>query len=156
MLRTQILFAEAPMKNLHSVPFIAAAAAVVVLSLPIRGQQAPLSDTSPRVLDVQGGKIRVVTVATGLFHPWSLAFVDARIILVAEKNGRLRIIRDGVLAPAPVWTSPSATEPTVEALHAIAVHPKFAENNLIYLPYPKTGERGSTLAVARGRLKGDV
>src|SRR6188768_1369278 len=121
MLRTQILFAEAPMKNLHSVPFIAAAAAVVVLSLPIRGQQAPLSDTSPRVLDVQGGKIRVVTVATGLFHPWSLAFVDARTLLVAEKNGKLRLIRDGALLPEPVWTASTPPGQGGDALHAIAL-----------------------------------
>ena len=87
------------MKNLYPATLLAAAAAVFVLSLPIqgqRGQQAPPPpppprDTSPRVLDVQGGKIRVITVATGLFHPWSLAFIDARTILVAEKNGKLRI-----------------------------------------------------------------
>src|SRR5712691_11361054 len=107
---------------------LAVAVAAAVLAIPIQGRQNAVRDTSPRTLDVQGGKIRVVTVATGLFHPWSLAFLDARTILVAEKNGRLRIIRDGVLAPAPVWTSPTFT-PTGDGLHAIAVHPKFAENN---------------------------
>jgi glucose/arabinose dehydrogenase len=122
------------------------------------------------VLDVQGGKIRVVTVATGLFHPWSLAFVDARTILVAEKNGRLRVIRDGVLSPTPVWTAPpppvrpapagqrgqpaqAAQAPGNDTLHAIALHPRFAENNLVYLSYPKQGERGTTLAIGRGTLR---
>ena len=68
-----------------------------------RAQQAqqatppPPRDMSPQILDVQGGKIRVVTVASGLFHPWGLAFADANTILVAEKNGGLRIIRNGVL-----------------------------------------------------------
>jgi aldose sugar dehydrogenase len=134
----------------------AVAIAAAIFVLPIQGQQNAVRDSSPRIVDVQGGRIRVITVATGLFHPWSLAFIDARTILVAEKNGRLRIIRDGVLSPTPVWTSPSSTGPTGDTLHAIAVHPKFAENNLVYASYPKTGERGSTLAVARGRLKGDV
>jgi glucose/arabinose dehydrogenase len=135
---------------------LVAAVAAAVLALPIQGQQNALRDTSPRTLDVQGGKIRVVTVATGLFHPWSLAFLDARTMLVAEKNGRLRIVRDGVLAPTPVWTSPTSTGATGDALHAIAVHPKFAENNLIYMSYPKRGELGTTLAVARGHMKGSV
>jgi glucose/arabinose dehydrogenase len=135
---------------------LAAAVAAAVLAIPIQGQQNAVRDTSPRTLDVQGGKIRVVTVATGLFHPWSLAFLDARTILVAEKNGRLRIVRDGVLAPAPVWTSPTSTGATGDALHAIAVHPKFAENNLIYMSYPKRGEKGTTLAVARGHMKGSA
>ena len=47
--------------------------------------QAPPRDTSPQVLDVQGGKIRVVTVATGLFHPWGIAFADANTVLVTER-----------------------------------------------------------------------
>ena len=67
-----------------------------------RGKQAapaPPRDTSPQILDVQGGKIRVVTVASGLFHPWGIAFADANTILVTERSGALRIIRNGVLAP---------------------------------------------------------
>src|SRR5678809_1241341 len=91
-----------------------------VLSTLAQVPQLPTRDTSPRVLDVQGGKIRVVTVATGLFHPWSLAFIDSRTILVAEKNGKLRIIRDGLLSPDPVWTSPTAT-PTADALHTVCL-----------------------------------
>jgi glucose/arabinose dehydrogenase len=134
------------------------------------GQQAapaPPRDTSPQILDVQGGKIRVVTMASGLFHPWGLAFVDANTILVTERSGALRIIRNGVLAPQPVWSAPApATPPPAAAqgaggqgndrLHFVAVHPDFAQNRLVYLSYPKTGEKGTTLAVARGFLKGDV
>jgi aldose sugar dehydrogenase len=130
-------------------------------------QAAAPRDTSPQVLDVQGGKIRVVTVATGLFHPWAIAFADANTILVTERSGALRIIRNGVLAPKPVWTSPApaATQPASaqggggqgnDRLHFVAVHPDFAQNHLVYVSYPKTGEKGTTLAVARGFLKGDV
>jgi glucose/arabinose dehydrogenase len=135
-----------------------------------RGQQAAaaaLRDTSPQTLDVQGGRIRVVTVATGLFHPWAIAFADANTILVTERSGALRIIRNGVLAPKPVWTSPAppATQPASaqgggqqgsDRLHFVAVHPDFAQNRLVYVSYPKLGEKGSTLAIARGFLKGDV
>jgi aldose sugar dehydrogenase len=135
-----------------------------------QAQQAtppPPRDMSPQILDVQGGKIRVVTVASGLFHPWGIAFADANTILVTERSGALRIIRNGVLAPQPVWTSPAppapppgSTPPAAgqgnDRLHFVAVHPDFAQNRLVYVSYPKTGEKGSTLAVARGFLKGDV
>jgi glucose/arabinose dehydrogenase len=131
-------------------------AGVLVSSLSIHGMQTTQRDTAPRELAAQGGRIRVVTVATGLFHPWSLAFIDARAILVAEKNGKLRMIRDGVLLPETVWTSPTPPGQAGDALHAIAVHPQFAENNFVYMSYPKQGQRGSTLAVARGRLKGST
>jgi aldose sugar dehydrogenase len=126
----------------------------------------PPRDTSPQTLDVQGGKIRVVTVATGLFHPWAIAFADANTILVTERSGALRIIRNGVLAPKPVWTSPAPAAPAPasaqpaagqgnDRLHFVAVHPDFAQNHLVYVSYPKTGEKGTTLAIARGFLKGD-
>ena len=130
--------------------------AVILFLLAVPGNsQQPLPVTSPLVLDVQGGKIRVVNVASGLVHPFSLAFLpDGRTLLVTEKNGRLRIIRDGILEPDSVWTSPMPPGQGGDALHFVAVHPQFAQNRLVYLSYPKQGDRGSTLAVARGRLNG--
>src|SRR5580658_8226778 len=84
--------------------------------------QMPSIGAGPQILDVQGGKIRVVPVATGLYHPWGLAFPDARTILVAERNGKLRMIRDNVLLADPVWTSPTASgTSTGDALHFIAL-----------------------------------
>src|SRR5437870_13695898 len=83
-----------------------------------------------QILDVPGGsKIRVVTVATGLFHPWSIAFTPDGGVLVAERDGRLRIIRNGVMAPEPVWTSPTPRGTAADSLHGLAVHPKFAQNH---------------------------
>ena len=110
--------------------------------------------TAPRVFDVNGNqRIRVVPLATGLVHPWSIAFFpDGQTMLVTEQIGRLRIIRDGVLDPQPLWTSPSG--PGSDNLHFVAVHPQFAENHFVYFSYPKRGERGITLGVARGRLDG--
>jgi glucose/arabinose dehydrogenase len=123
-------------------------AAALLAQTPAPSQ---LIATGPQVLDVQGGKIRVVPVALGLYHPWSLAFPDARTILVAEQNGRLRMIRDGMLQPDPVWTSPTSAN---DALHFITLHPKFAQNQLVYVSYPKKDGDRITLAVARGKLSG--
>jgi aldose sugar dehydrogenase len=121
---------------------IAAAALAVLVAIPAGAQQ---------VIDVQGGKIRVVTVATGLVHPWSIAFLPDGRMLVSEKTGALRIIRDGVLDPMPLWTAPAG--PGGDS-HWIAVHPQFAQNKFVYITYAKQGDRGNTLAVARGRLDG--
>src|SRR5947199_205942 len=70
------------MRNMWTIVLMTVGAAVI-LSLPIHGRQsAPAPrDISPRLLDVQGGKIRVTTVATGLFHPWSMAFIDTHLII---------------------------------------------------------------------------
>jgi glucose/arabinose dehydrogenase len=131
--------------------------ALGLLSAPAPGQatQTPpkpqLIASGAQVLDVQGGKIRVVPVALGLYHPWSIAFPDARTILVSEQNGKLRMIRDGVLQTDPVWTAPSENR---DALHFIVLHPKFTQNQMVYVSYPKREGDRFTLAVARGRLSG--
>jgi glucose/arabinose dehydrogenase len=48
-----------------------------------------------------GQRITVTLVADGLVHPFGMAFPDARTILVTERAGRLRIVRDGKLLPKP-------------------------------------------------------
>lgn len=118
---------------------------VLVCLAPIAFAQDPV------VLDVQGGQIRVITVAAGLVHPWSMAFLPDGDLLVTEISGQLRVIQNGVLSPDPVWTAP---EGEGDRLHAVAVHPRFAENRWVYVTYPaRNATRGQTLAVARGRLE---
>ena len=57
-----------------------------------------------------------------------------------RENGGLRVIRNGVLAPTPVWTSPTPAGQGSDSLHFVAVHPQFAQNHLVYVSYPKQGE----------------
>jgi aldose sugar dehydrogenase len=125
-------------------------------------QAASAADAdSPRVLQTNGQRIRVVQMARGLVSPWSLAFLPGgKDILVTERPGRLRIIHEGVLNPEPVWVMPpepldpdSATS-SADRLHMLALHPQFAQNGLVYFSYIKWGERGNTLALARGRFDG--
>jgi aldose sugar dehydrogenase len=100
-----------------------------------------------------GQRIRVHTVAAGLVNPWSIAFADANTMLVTERPGRLRIIRNGTLLPQPAWEAPAPPAGT-DALHFVAVHPDFATNRFVYVSYPKHEARGNTLAVARGTFDG--
>src|SRR5438552_2891034 len=120
------------------------AVTVLTLALTLPSQAQQIFDTNTKQ------RIRVVTVATGLVHPWSIAFLpDKRTALVAEQAGRLRVIRDGVLDPKPIWEAPPVTgQGAADRLHSVAVHPGFAQNRFVYLTYPKRGERGTTLAVA--------
>jgi glucose/arabinose dehydrogenase len=66
----------------------------------------------------------------------------------------LRMIRDGMLLPDNVWTSPTPAGQGGDALHGVAIHPQFAQNNLVYMSYPKQGPQGTTLAISRGRPQG--
>ena len=131
---------------------------MLTLVVPNRAQQGPPTRKVdlPVVFDTNTKqRIRVVSVATGLVHPWSIAFLpDGRTMLVTERSGQLRIVRDGVLDPQPIWTVPPQPKDGADKLHAVAVHPRFAQNHFVYVTYVKMGERGNTLAVARGRLDG--
>jgi aldose sugar dehydrogenase len=99
-------------------------------------------------------KIRVVVVTKGLEHPWSLAFLPNGNMLVTERGGRLRIIRDGVLDPRPLAGVPKVNAVRNAGLFDIALHPKFVENKLVYFTYSKPGPGGkSATTLARGRLE---
>ena len=111
------------------------------------------AEPAPSVIDVQGGQIRVVTVATGLVHPWSIALLpEDRSMLVAERSGQIRLIRNDALLPEPVWSAAGVA--ANNELKWLALHPRFAANQWVYLSYAKGGELGTTLAVARGRFEG--
>src|SRR5262245_39524675 len=63
----------------------------------------------PREFDTaEGQRIRVVAVTRALEYPWSLAFLPDGSMLITERAGRLRIIRNGVLDPQPVAGSPAS------------------------------------------------
>ncbi|MBI1942591.1 MAG: PQQ-dependent sugar dehydrogenase, partial [Betaproteobacteria bacterium] len=97
---------------------------------------------------------RVVTVAAGLEHPWSLAFLPDGRVLVTERPGRLRLIESGKLDPQPIAGLPPVTEHGQGGLFDVALHPRFADNGLVYLAYAARGADGVGTELARGRLAG--
>jgi aldose sugar dehydrogenase len=101
--------------------------------------------------------IRVDKVADGLSNPWSLAFLPNGDLLVTERAGRLRIIRDGVLDPTPIAGVPEVTVTVLGGLLDVALHPDFSNNRTLYLSYAKGNEDGTrtTTALARARFDGE-
>ena len=113
-------------------------------------------------------KIRVVVVARGLAHPFSLAFLPNGDALVTERGARLRIVRNatGAAGQPTLDAEPVAGVPATPAfrgggLQDVALHPKFAANRLVYFTYNKAGavgqnpnQRQSAVTLARGRLNG--
>lgn len=99
---------------------------------------------------------RVVPVAEGLEHPWSIAFLPEGDILITERPGRLRIVRNGTLLPDPVPGTPEVFARGQGGLLDVVPHPDFASNRLLYLSFSKpTADSASTTAVVRGRFEND-
>ncbi|MFZ5723384.1 MAG: PQQ-dependent sugar dehydrogenase [Pseudomonadota bacterium] len=110
---------------------------------------------APFFVDRDAG-VRVVTVATGLDHPWSLAFLPDGSRLVTEKSGTLRRIGARGAVSAPLSGVPEVDPRGQGGLLEVAVDPDFAANRFIYLSYvePHT-DGGNGIAVARGMLAAD-
>ncbi len=112
----------------------------------------------------EGQRIRVVAVTRELEYPWSAAFLPDGTMLVTERAGRLRIIRNGVLDPKPVAGGPacffagaSGLPGAVHGYMDVALHPRFAENHLLYLTYTKPlDEKRRVAALARAVWNGNA
>ena len=103
----------------------------------------------------EGMKIKVSVVTRGIEHPWSIAFVSNDVWLVTQTHGGLRVVRNGVLDPAPVQGVPEVKPARRSGLLEVTLHPKFAENGYVYLTYhkPLPNDKGA-LALARGKWDG--
>jgi glucose/arabinose dehydrogenase len=99
---------------------------------------------------------RVVKVVEGLDCPWSLAFLPDGRMLVTERPGRLRIVsKDGKLEPKAVQGLPQVAVVGQGGLHDVVLHPRFAENQWVYIAYAARWGDGVGTELARGRFTGE-
>jgi glucose/arabinose dehydrogenase len=120
------------------------------------GVPVPPLGAGPWVFDTaEQHKIRVSVVTRGLSHPWALAFLPEGGMLITERPGRLRVVRNGVLDPENISGVPQVRTDGNGGLMDVALHPEFAENGLVYLTYTKpVGDGWGAPALAQGRLEG--
>jgi len=164
--------------RLGKVSFVLATVSAVALTVGAVAQQgqpqigiAPVTLTAgPYTFDTaEQHTIRVVIVARGLVHPFSLAFLPNGDALVTERGTKLRLVRNATgaggaqatLDPEPIAGLPAFPPFRTGGLHEIALHPKFATNQLVYFTYNKAGaagqnpnQRQSAVTLARGRFDG--
>ncbi len=169
------------MKMRHGIGLVLTIAALVFAGVSVRAQQAagqpaaaprtsppPIAWPSPPLPDgplaLETGierQIRV-TITKGLNQPWSMAFLPDGSILVTERPGRLRIVRNGALDPKPVSGIPEVKAQGLAGLMDLALHPRFSENKLLYFTYhkpvPNSTAKGANnagmITLARGRWDG--
>jgi glucose/arabinose dehydrogenase len=98
---------------------------------------------------------RAVTVVENLEHPWAIAWLPSGEAIITERPGRLRVLRDGTLAPAPLTGFPELAAGNQAGLMDLAVHPRFAENRLLYLTYAHGTREANGTRLARARLSAD-
>jgi aldose sugar dehydrogenase len=123
----------------------------VLLSSNIQGQP----QGKEKAKKAKATVVKTITIASGLWHPWSLAWLPNGDMLVTERNGKLRTVRDGKLDPDPVPGVPPVHSVRLSGLMEVLPHPNFAQNHWIYLTYTKdVGPDLVATTLARGRLEG--
>ena len=96
----------------------------------------------------------ITQISDGLERPWSLAFLPNGDMLVTERVGQLRIIKEGKLERKPISGLPDNIYVSGQGgLLDVILHPDFENNQMIYLSYAGSGEGGAGTEVARGVLK---
>jgi glucose/arabinose dehydrogenase len=95
-------------------------------------------------------------VVDGLDGPWSFTWLPSGDMLVTERPGRLRLVRNGELQPEPIAGVPEVRYLGQGGLLDVVLHPEFETNRLVYLSFSKPNADGSqgTTAVVRGEFDG--
>ncbi|MEO0512359.1 MAG: PQQ-dependent sugar dehydrogenase [Planctomycetota bacterium] len=120
---------RAPIVRASVMTAVAALTASTVTAQPITGD-VPLSSDAP-----QATGYTLETVVDGLDHPWGVCWLSESEMLVTERSGRVRLVRDGELLREPVATVPGVLEHGQGGLMDISLHPEFANNGFVYLTY---------------------
>lgn len=106
-------------------------------------------------LPAQARPYTVETVATGLEHPWSIAFLDADRILVSERPGRLRLIDRNGLRPEPVAGLPAIFVSGQAGLFDILPARDFADSGMLFISFAHGDEDANHTRIVRARFDGD-
>lgn len=132
-------------------PNTAAVAPNVAPTAAPTAEASPLQAVSP---SSTARGFKQATVAEGLERPWGMAWLPDGSMLISEKAGRLRLLKNGVLEPTPISGVPSVMSSGQGGLMDVSIHPRFAENRFVYLTYASGTADANRTRIARARFDG--
>jgi glucose/arabinose dehydrogenase len=97
---------------------------------------------------------KIDTLATGLDNPWGLTFLPNNDLLVTERDGEIRIIREGKLLENKITGVPEVYATGQGGLFEIQLHPRYEQNGWLYISYAAPGKGGGNTAIMRAKLGG--
>jgi glucose/arabinose dehydrogenase len=133
-----------------------------VLRVTVTGSTTPADTTRPEnssIVTSDGHRFRAVIVARGLDDPTDLAVARDGRVFVAERAGRVRVVEPSdsarsIEAPALELDDVAASEDS--GLTAIALHPDFDRNGLVYIAYAIDERGGPAFRIARFRERNGI
>jgi glucose/arabinose dehydrogenase len=132
------------MKPTLSTVYAATLAAILVLSPPVFAKDFKTETVT----------LSAETIADGLDHPWGLAFLPDGALLVTERSGAIRIVKEGQVSK-PVANVPKVVAKGESGLLDVALASDFAKSGIIYFAYTEPRQNGTATVMARARLVRD-
>ena len=142
--------AATPPDQTEAAPPASSSSPVTADSTPAAAE--PAAPESPEI--AQATSAEPVVVVEGLEHPWGMAWLPDGTLIVTERPGRVRLIRDGQLDPTPLSGVPPVLASGQGGLLDVSVHPQFAENPWVYFTYAHGDRAMNQTRVARARFDG--
>ena len=102
----------------------------------------------------QGVALDVQTLVTGLDHPWAVEILPDDAIVITERAGTLRILKDGKLS-GPVAGMPVVHSESQGGLLDVALSPDFATDRTLFFTATQDYDAGVGIVVFSGRLSED-
>ncbi|MDN3653727.1 PQQ-dependent sugar dehydrogenase [Thalassotalea ponticola] len=99
--------------------------------------------------------VKVMPTQSDVTIPWGMVQLPNNDLLVTERSGKLRLIRDGVMIDRDIEGLPNVVVNNQGGLLDVALHPEYSDNGWIYFTFSSDkGEgKGSNTALIRARLK---
>ena len=122
-------------------------AAALIIATACQPLSSSVSDETDR-------EYRIREIASGLNHPWSMAWLPDGSILITERPGSLIHWQNGQLMT--ISGIPPVLAQGQGGLLDIAIHPQFADNGWVYFTYASGDADANHTQVARAKLEGTV
>lgn len=136
----------------------AIALAVASCSAPAANLDIPMLAKTPPTSSAENNSrltsFKQVTVAKGLERPWGMAWLPDGAILITERAGRIRLLRNGVLEPVAIANIPNLFVSGQGGLLDISLHPRYSENNFVYLTYSAGNNQSNHTSILRAKFDG--
>ena len=113
-----------------------------------------IDDKNDNFISSEKLNYKVDTIATGLNNPWGLTFLPNNDLLVTERDGEIRIIRDDKLLDNKISGVPEVYDKGQGGLFEIILHPDYESNGWLYISYAAPGNGGGNTAIMKAKLGG--
>ena len=137
---------------------LAASAIALFLGACMPGDETEASEIAPQASTPETTSApsqMLIPVAVGLEDPWDIAFLPNGDMLITERYGRLRLVKDGNLVPDPIAGLPAILVNRQGGLFEVLPDTDFATNRILFISYAKGSDQANGTAVIRARLSDD-